>query len=227
MPIPASCYSEPDDPAYMKREFELIETFQYDPDSGFIRLDRHMARLRKSAETFNFPLNESALHRKLEAIKVSSSALRIRLTLDPNGIINLTSSPYIPLAPSTQWRLSIATTRLDSCDPLLQHKTSRRQIYDEARSEFSPNEIDEVLLLNERGEVCEGTITSIFVDIGETACLTPALECGLLAGVLREEMLDRGIARETVITMEQLKAAQSIFVGNSLRGMICAHLTHS
>ena len=48
------------------------------------------------------------------------------------------------------------------------------------------------MLLNERGEVCEGTITSVFVDIGDGALLTPPLRCGLLPGVLRGEMLDAG-----------------------------------
>lgn len=227
MPIPVSPQSAPESSVYTKGEFELIETFRFEPDSGFIRFDRHLARLRKSAAAFNFPFNEQAIHNKLESVKNSSSALRIRLTLDPKGILDLTSAPYVALTPSTQWRLAIASTRLDSRNPLLQYKTTCRQIFDQARSEFSHTEIDEVLLLNERGEVCEGSITSLFVDIGETACLTPALECGLLAGVLREEMIDRGIARESVITPELLKSAKSIFVGNSLRGMICARLTRS
>ena len=42
-----------------------------------------------------------------------------------------------------------------------------------------------MILLNQRGEVCEGTITNIFVDIGEPVLVTPALTCGLLPGVLR------------------------------------------
>ena len=52
-----------------------------------------------------------------------------------------------------------------------------------------------MLLLNERGEVCEGTITNVFIDIGEPVLVTPALDCGLLPGVLRGEMIDRQGAR--------------------------------
>ena len=39
-----------------------------------------------------------------------------------------------------------------------------------ARAEFPREQADEVILLNERGEVCEGTITNVFVDMGDGAC---------------------------------------------------------
>ena len=82
-----------------------------------------------------------------------------------------------------------------------------------------------MLLLNERGELCEGTITSLFVDRGDGGPLmTPALGCGLLAGVLRQEMIDTGKAVEAVLTLSDLAAAAAIHVGNSLRGLIGARL---
>ena len=92
----------------------------------------------------------------------------------------------------------MAQTRLRSGDPLLRHKTTRRAVYDRARGEFAPAEADEVLLLNERDEVCEGTITSLFVDAGDGGpLLTPALACGLLAGrAARRNAGDRRGRRE-------------------------------
>ena len=50
-----------------------------------------------------------------------------------------------------------------------------------------PEGLDELLFLNERGEVCDGTITTLFFDRGE-GLRTPPLSCGLLAGVLRAEL---------------------------------------
>jgi 4-amino-4-deoxychorismate lyase len=105
---------------------------------------------------------------------------------------------------------------------LLRHKTSRRDAYTRARSEYGHDQADEVLLANERGEVCEGTITSLFADFGEKALLTPALACGLLAGVLRAQMIDDGAAREAVFSYDDLRSARAVFVGNSLRGLIPA-----
>ena len=86
------------------------------------------------------------------------------------------------------------------------------------------HQADEVILLNERGEVCEGTITNVFVDIGDGVLVTPALACGLLPGVLRGELLDAGRAREAVLSPADLMDAKALFVGNSLRGLIPARL---
>ena len=81
-----------------------------------------------------------------------------------------------------------------------------------------------MILLNERGEVCEGTITSIFIDRGRGPLLTPPLSSGLLAGVLRAEMVESGEAMEAVVTVDDLRRATALFVGNSLRGLVPAQL---
>ena len=83
----------------------------------------------------------------------------------------------------------IAKTRLQSEDSLFRHKTTRREPYEAARAEFSKDEADEVILLNERGEVCEGTITNIFAEAADGILLTPPLTSGLLPGVLRAELI--------------------------------------
>ena len=145
--------------------------------------------------------------------------LRIRLELFPDGRIDVQAAPFAPLAPETTWRLKLAATRLASTDPLLRHKTSRRAAYAAARAEFPAAEADEVILLNERGEVCEGTITSFFLDDGTGVLKTPPLGCGLLAGVLRGELLEGGKAVEATLRPEDLSRG-AIFVGNSLRGLV-------
>ncbi len=121
-------------------------------------------------------------------------------------------------------RCASRSTRLDSADPLLRHKTTRRQVYEAARAEFSREEADEVLLLNERGEVCEGTITNVFIDIGEPRAGHAGAD--LRAAARRAARLDdrAGDAREAVLTDADLRAAKAIYVGNSLRGLIRARL---
>ncbi|RUW16824.1 hypothetical protein EOA60_32035, partial [Mesorhizobium sp. M1A.F.Ca.IN.020.06.1.1] len=132
--------------------------------------------------------------------------------------------PYEPLVADKVWRLQMARVRLDSADMLLRHKTSRRHLYTRARAEYLVTQADEVLLANERGEICEGTITNLFADFGGGVLVTPRLDCGLLPGVLRGELLDEGRAAEAIYTFDDLKSAQAIFVGNSLRGLIPAQL---
>jgi 4-amino-4-deoxychorismate lyase len=150
--------------------------------------------------------------------------LRVRLTLAQDGKSEVTTQPFTPLAPAAVWTVKIAETRLDANDPLLRHKTTRRAVYDAARAEFSRDEADEVILLNQHGQVCEGTITNVFADTGDGILLTPPLRCGLLPGVLRGELLESGKAREVVLTGNDLRRANAIFVGNSLRGLIRARL---
>ena len=62
-----------------------------------------------------------------------------------------------------------------------------------------------------------GTITTVFFDAGQ-GLRTPPLRCGLLPGVLREEMLDTGLAQEAVLLAADLPRVR-LWVGNSLRGM--------
>lgn len=210
--------------AAVKPAFQLIETLRYEPDADFLRLELHLERLEKSARTLGFPLDMPAVRRQLAAKGQGNKALRVRLTLDPDGVIDIETAPFEALPAETVWRLGIAKTRLRHDDPLLNHKTTRRELYVAAREEFSREEVDEVLLFNDLGQLCEGTITTVFLDRGDKACVTPALSCGLLAGVLREELLRKKSVTEAVLTMDDVLNADKIFVGNSLRGMIKADL---
>lgn len=204
-------------------DLSLIETLRWEPETGFVRLDRHLARLARSAAVLGLPGAERAKDALPAALPASDTPLRVRLELFPDGRIDVQTAAFTPLAADAVWRLKIAATRLASADPLLRHKTSRRALYSEARAEFPASEADEVILLNERGELCEGTITSLFLDDGSGILKTPPLAAGLLAGVLREALLESGKAIEAVLRPQDLSQA-AIYAGNSLRGLIRAVL---
>lgn len=206
--------------------FTLIETLRWQPGDGFLRLDRHLARLAASATALGFRHDPAIVRAALDdAARDAGGPLRMRLTLAPDGDVEVTAQPFQPLPEDTVWTLRPARTRLASANSLLRHKTSRRETYQAARAEHAPTQADEVLLANERGEICEGTITNLFVDTGDgSPLLTPALGCGLLPGILRGELLDQGKAREAVLTLADLAAARQLYVGNSLRGLIAAWL---
>lgn len=154
------------------------------------------------------------------------TSLKLRLTLAPDGLVTVAALPYVPLQPQSVWRIAAARTHLNHDDPLLRHKTTRRQAYIAAREEYSTAVVDEVILLNDRDEVCEGTITSIFLDIGGTTCSSPLLHspAGFSTVFLRRELLNNGVVQEAVVTVDELANARNILVGNSLRGMIRAQL---
>ncbi|MCV9998453.1 aminotransferase class IV family protein [Pararhizobium sp. YC-54] len=203
-------------------DFSLIETMRWEPGTGIVRLRLHLARLKRSAGRLGFPGADKAAE-KLSEVLGESVPLRVRLTLSPAGEIAITTAPFSPLPEETIWRVAVATARLDSTDKLLRHKTTRRDIYEAARAEYPAAEADEVLLLNERGAPCEGTITSIFLDDGSAILKTPPIACGLLAGVLRTEMICARRARVQRLTLADLQTG-TLYMGNSLRGMIRAQL---
>ena len=115
---------------------------------------------------------------------------------------------------------------MESADPFLAHKTTNRRRYDtdwqRCHDELGA---DEVLYVNERGELTEGSRTNLFLAVGgHDVLLTPTQSCGLLPGVLRTEMLSNGTAEERVLTRVDLDAATRIFLGNSVRGLVPAEL---
>lgn len=203
-----------------KPDFGLIETLRFEPANGILRLEQHLQRLQSSAKELGFVCDTHAIRTKLQAHGSGDQTLRVRLCLTANGEAEIITAPFQPLSADMQWTVAIAKTRLNSADPLLRHKTTRRAIYETARAEFTPMQADEVLLLNEKDELCEGTITSLFVDMGDGQLLTPPLQCGLLNGVLRQELLQNGKAKTAILTMQDLQNAKQIFIGNALRGLI-------
>ncbi|RUX95043.1 hypothetical protein EOA25_29780 [Mesorhizobium sp. M2A.F.Ca.ET.040.01.1.1] len=205
--------------------FELIETMRWEPGSGFLRFERHLARLYASAAELGFACDPERIGEVLSnTVNGHGIALRVRLALRRNGEATAAAQAYEPLPVDKVWRLQLARIRLDSTNTMLRHKTSLRQVYTHARAEYLATRADEVLLANERGEICEGTITNLFADWGNGPLATPRLDCGLLPGILRGELLDEGRAVEAIYSFDDLKAAKAIFVGNSLRGLIPARL---
>ncbi|MGQ4274387.1 aminodeoxychorismate synthase component I [Terrihabitans sp. B22-R8] len=199
--------------------FGLIETLQFNGAEYWL-LERHIARLKASAEAFAMPFDEgavrTALAREVEGV---SERRRVRLVLGENGEVEATSAP---LGAMDHLRFALCPRPMRSTDRLLHHKTTRRAIYDVPRAEMARQQcVDEVLFANERGELTEGSFTNLFVRRGGVL-LTPALSCGLLPGTLRAELLETGEAREAVLTTADLAGAEAIFLGNSVRGMVPA-----
>jgi 4-amino-4-deoxychorismate lyase len=189
----------------------LIETLGWD-GAAFPRLSLHLARLARSAARLDWPCNATEAEAVLEQAAPRGPA-RMRLTLDADGALTVQSSTLPPA--KSEWTLTLAPERLSSTDPWLTLKSSRRAAYDRVRANLPPG-VDEAIFLNERGEVCDGTITTLFFDRGQ-GMRTPPLTCGLLPGVLRAEL---GLPEEVLMAADLPHVR--LWVGNSLRGLIPA-----
>ena len=111
--------------------------------------------------------------------------------------------------------MGLAARPVDPRSAFLYHKTTRREIYDEAAA--SRPDCDDVLLWNDRGELTESTIANVVVEISGQR-LTPPVACGLLPGVERARALAEGRAREGVVRITELRPGQRLWLLSSLRG---------
>jgi para-aminobenzoate synthetase/4-amino-4-deoxychorismate lyase len=111
--------------------------------------------------------------------------------------------------------LPVDTLPTDPYDEFLVHKTTTRRRYEEALQRFP--DWPDVILWNQRGELTETCIANLVLEI-DGQLLTPDHRSGLLAGTLREELLDRGQITEAMLTLDDLERADKIFTINSVRG---------
>ena len=196
--------------------FDLLETLLWTPQGGFAFLERHLARLGASAVYFSRQVDLEGLRRLLAAAAAGLPACehRIRVTVPETGPPVLEARPLAPLR--VPWRVAVARAPVESTDPFLHHKTTRRQVYDQARA-AAPGS-DDVLLWNERGELTESCIANVVVE-RDGMKLTPPRASGLLGGVARAALLESGEIAEAVIPMAGLPGCARFWLVNSVRGM--------
>lgn len=197
-------------------DLRVIETFGACPD-GLPRWPAHRARLIVTCARLGIVPDLELVDAAVAVLDVSVP-MRVRLTVDLTGGLNVEAVP-VGKAPD-QWRIGLADHVVHADDPWFTVKTTHREIYDSARAAL-PNGLDEVVFVNQSGFVSEGTITNVFVQKGDIL-LTPALSNGVLPGILRAELLNDGRAQEAQLRWANVLAAEDVFVGNSLRGLIRA-----
>lgn len=202
-------------------DFSLFETLRWTSADGLWLQDRHLCRLRESAQYFGFDFcSEVAEQALYEYARTLKEPVRVRLTLSSKGKLSMESGP-IPRPFEKAATVGISKIRVSSKDRFLYHKTTLRQIYHEAL-ESCPG-CDDAILINERGELTESTIANLAIRFGDTL-VTPPVSCGLLPGILRAELLANAELQERVLTADDLHRNEGIFLFNSLRGIYQAAL---
>src|SRR5579863_1507411 len=136
----------------MSQDFDIYDALLWEPSAGYFLLDGHLRRLERSAAHFQFPLDAAAVRRELLdfARQLPDQPRKVRLQLSPTGAVALS---HEAVKPSTPLVAALATKPVDSGDPFLQHKTSLREVFDQALAAHT--EAQDVLLWNERGELTE------------------------------------------------------------------------
>lgn len=198
---------------------ELIETLVVDAEGDIPLLARHLTRLQTTCAALDYPWAGDATEHALRTAATTLAAPgphRLRLLLDRWGQRSIQAAPLPALAPGQQAMLSDQV--LDAREPLLRYKTTHRPWYADANAWLQAHpEVFDLLFLNQRGELCEGSRTNVYLQL-RGAWYTPPCDSGCLPGVQRAQLLDSGQAQERVLTLDDLHAAQGIRLSNALRG---------
>lgn len=209
--------------------FELFETMLWEAGKGVRHLDRHLARLERSAQVLGFEFDREALqahvrsHLQANARGIPALA-RLRLALAHDGRVSLTHAPLAPL-PAGPVGLLLGDDTLPEARPLSAHKTTQRRAYDAGVRAAEQVGAFDTVFFNTAGRLVEGGRSNVFIRL-DGRWWTPPLSDGALPGVMRGVLLADPAwdAHERSLTRADLSRAEAIVVCNALRGALPAEL---
>ena len=202
------------------------------------RLKSHLERLTAAAATLGMTLPDFDLAKACyETLKANGVAeARVRLTLTPGpgemapDIATCRSGTVVigvrrPAPPSDDkyeqgYWAALSAYRRDSMSPLSRIKTTSYIENVLARREARAIGVDEVIMLNEKGFVAEGSITNVFL-MRRGVLATPSVESGVLPGITRAVALElaakAGVkCEEREVRPEEISEADEAFLTNSI-----------
>ncbi|MEW6256017.1 MAG: aminotransferase class IV [Pseudomonadota bacterium] len=204
----------------------LFETIKA-RDGAPLRLEAHLARLRRGAGLLALPVPRvdfvAALGETLAANGLSDGVLRLTLSRGPapRGVLPPKEpEPSLlitagPLPPDGPVRLVVArVTRRNEFSPLCGIKSLNYLDNILARQEAAGRGADDALILNTQGRIAETSMANVFV-VKDGALVTPPLKDGALPGILRAELLKRGAVEQPLMPGD-LARVKEMFLTTSL-----------
>jgi branched-chain amino acid aminotransferase len=201
--------------------------------------ERHWRRLEKDAGLIHLPMLYTAakirvhLHEVIRANKVTEGCARIYLVYNSVGFWQSAENRppvdlliYSAVLPEHREivRLALRGHGRHAASPLAGVKTISWLNNVWSIAEANKEGFDEVVMLNERGEVAECTSANIFA-VKNGKILTPPLSSGCLEGITRGILLE--IAPEAGLPIveqslhpEDLYAAEEVFITSTNRNLI-------
>ena len=201
----------------MSAPADLLETFRFVPGEANSHIADHLARLKSSAAQLGHRVPADINELVTSELKELTFGARVRLTLSMSGSVGIETAP----APSKRDLVTLAFSNnpVNSSDLRLFHKTTNRSIYECRRQE----NVDDVILINERGECTETTIANFAIQLHGN-WFTPPLSSGCLPGIERASLLAQGVLEERILLPQDVKDADQIIIFNSLRGTETAQI---
>jgi branched-chain amino acid aminotransferase len=207
-------------------------------------LPLHMARMQQGLSLLQMPLPPAYTPAYLSQCIIDlcrqnqvTQAARVRLTvIRGNGTLYNTTDPYAtviiqaePLAADylafnhTGFTTAVYPDVKKSCDILANLKSNNYLPYIMAGMYTKQQQLNDCLLVNTAGRICDGTIANLFW-IRNNTIFTPPLSEGCVAGVMRSYLLTQLPAagyqvEEQPCTQETIQQADEVFLTNALYGI--------
>jgi branched-subunit amino acid aminotransferase/4-amino-4-deoxychorismate lyase len=201
-------------------------------------LDKHLERLQKGAAVLriDFPpgLNFDAVHTRLNSLlkeeNISGQGkIKIYLWRNTTGLYSpggskadflITAEKYDSKPYSSAGHVGISGKTINFFTETSRFKTVNALKYVMVGIEKEDRQLDEIIILDQRGFISESLYANIFIKKDNTY-LTPSISTGCIEGVMRnfllEELQKNGFeAKEALFTAKDLKTAQSAFTTNAL-----------
>ena len=192
---------------FLNDEFQIIETVKI--ENGTILFEKeHFERMQKTAEHFGFKFKTP------EIVKTDNGMLRILLNRDGEIKTELKK-----ITPAKTFKIAISPIIQNSKNEFLYYKTTYRPWYYDSFQRIKNGEIYDEIFFNEKGELTEGARSNIVLQLNGNL-YTPPVQCGLLNGVFRQELLKNNKCTEKILYKKDLEKAEKIFCVNSVRGMV-------
>jgi branched-chain amino acid aminotransferase len=201
----------------------LFETIRV-CDGVPLRLAAHLERLAEGARYLGLesppePAAVLAFLAGTACAGLDSGVLRL-LAVDRSLLV--TVAPWRPARPARiRLGLSLAFRR-HSTSPLNRFKTLSYLENRLLAREAERRGLFELIALNERGRLTDGSRTSLFL-VRDGRLLTPPAADGALPGVARRCLLEAGLAEEASLTPRDLARAEAALLSNALQGAVPVH----
>lgn len=192
---------------FLNDEFQIIETVKVENNSILFEKE-HFERMQKTAEHFGFKFKTP------EIVKTDNGMLRILLNRDGEIKTELKK-----ITPAQTFKIAISPIIQNSKNEFLYYKTTYRPWYFDSFQKIKNGEIYDEIFFNEKGELTEGARSNIVLQLNGNL-YTPPVQCGLLNGVFRQELLKNNKCTEKILYKKDLEKAEKIFCVNSVRGMV-------
>ena len=191
--------------------FQLITTGKISQKQLLFE-DQHLERLTKASRYFAYPFDPKKLRQKIEEecqVCDVNQDYRLRIGLSKSGEIELSRQILAPLSPSF-CKARLCLQEADLNQSFTYFKTTHRP-------HLSLGE-QEIIYHNVVGELLETSIGNLVLKINGKL-YTPPISLGILPGIYRQHLLERGQVEEKVLTLADLNQAEAVYGCNAVRGL--------